>query len=182
MELPPAAPTHLDDLKNECECYRSRAALLEYLPTVPDEAELGEDGNHLLYAMAQAARVDLRALALQDVEGHRWAAGQVRGAIAAIAVQAGQDADRLLAEATEEAKREAHGARYTLRKAQGEVAAMEQERQLPDGDALDRILRYEGHLNRQLLHTLHELEALQARRRGGMVPLARIDVSGLAGK
>jgi len=57
------------------------------------------------------------------------------------------------------------------------VAAYRQTRLVPAGDALDRILRYETHLHRLLLQTLHELEALQARRRGEPVHLARLDIS-----
>jgi hypothetical protein len=36
--------------------------------------------------------------------------------------------------------------------------------------------RYEAHLHRQWLQTQHELEAMQARRRGESTPLARLDV------
>ena len=47
---------------------------------------------------------------------------------------------------------------------------------LPDGPELDRIMRYEAQLSRLLKHALHELEALQDRRRGHATPLARIDI------
>lgn len=50
-----------------------------------------------------------------------------------------------------------------------------------EGPALLLVARYEAHLNRQLLHTLHELESLQARRAGKRTPLARVDVHGLPG-
>ena len=40
------------------------------------------------------------------------------------------------------------------------------------------ITRYEAHLHRMYIQTLHELEALQAHRRGERVPLARLDISG----
>jgi hypothetical protein len=50
---------------------------------------------------------------------------------------------------------------------------------LPDAETLDRLVRYEAHLQKQLIQTLHELEALQARRRGQRTYLARVDVSGL---
>ena len=43
--------------------------------------------------------------------------------------------------------------------------------------ALDKIMRYESHLHRQCLQTLHELEAMQARRLGQQTPLARLDIS-----
>jgi len=50
------------------------------------------------------------------------------------------------------------------------------ERILPPQSHIEQVIRYEAHLSRQLVHTLHELEALQARRRGEAAPLARIDV------
>ena len=49
---------------------------------------------------------------------------------------------------------------------------------IPPGPTLDRVTRYEAHLHRQLLQTMHELEALQGRRRGEATPLARLDVQG----
>lgn len=48
---------------------------------------------------------------------------------------------------------------------------------LPDDRALDTIMRYEAHLSRLLKHALHELEALQDRRRGNATPLARVDIN-----
>ena len=46
---------------------------------------------------------------------------------------------------------------------------------------MERIIRYEGHLHRQLIQTIRELEATQARRKGDRPsPLTRLDVSGSA--
>jgi hypothetical protein len=53
---------------------------------------------------------------------------------------------------------------------------------LPDDKTLEKVARYESNLSRGLYKAPHELEALQARRRtGGVAPLARLDVDGLAG-
>ena len=53
------------------------------------------------------------------------------------------------------------------------------QRLLPSGDPMERIIRYEGHLHRQLIQTIRELEATQARRKGDRPPaLTRFDVSG----
>jgi hypothetical protein len=49
---------------------------------------------------------------------------------------------------------------------------------IPSGPTLERVMRYEAHLHRQLVQSMHELEALQARRRGEATPLARLDVAG----
>jgi hypothetical protein len=52
---------------------------------------------------------------------------------------------------------------------------------VPNEATLRTIIKFEAHLNRQLMHTLHELEALQARRRGDNPFLSRVDVHGLPG-
>jgi hypothetical protein len=68
---------------------------------------------------------------------------------------------------------------------QQEIAKLKEKRQrarslrlLPGVENLAKIQRYEAHLHRQMIQTMHELEALQSRRRGEPTPLARIDVQG----
>jgi hypothetical protein len=53
-----------------------------------------------------------------------------------------------------------------------------QDFRLPVGNELDKIMRYEAHLSRQLYQAKHELEVLQKQRRGEATPLARLDVQG----
>ena len=58
------------------------------------------------------------------------------------------------------------------------IARLVSRRMLPSSDDMEKIMRYEAHLHRQLHQTLHELEALQSRRKGGRPsPLARLDVA-----
>jgi hypothetical protein len=57
------------------------------------------------------------------------------------------------------------------------LAAAQETRVIPAVDELDKIMRYETHLHRQYIQTLHELEALQARRNGEQTHLARLDIS-----
>ena len=54
-------------------------------------------------------------------------------------------------------------------------------RLIPGPDTVTHITRYETFLHRQLIQTLHEIEAMQARRRGEQTPLARLDISGPPG-
>jgi len=61
------------------------------------------------------------------------------------------------------------------------VAACQQARILPPLHELDKIIRYETAIHRQLLQTLHEIEALQARRKGEPSYLARLDISSTPG-
>jgi hypothetical protein len=54
-------------------------------------------------------------------------------------------------------------------------------RSFPPADDLNLIMRYEAHLHRQYIQTIHELEAMQTRRQGGTAPLARLDIIGAPG-
>ena len=58
-----------------------------------------------------------------------------------------------------------------------ETLRKQETRLVLDDFYLDRITRYEAHLHRQYIQTLHELEVLQARRSGEQTHLARLDVS-----
>jgi len=49
-------------------------------------------------------------------------------------------------------------------------------RLLPHPVDIDKVVRYEAHLSRQLYQALHELEAMRAARRGQAAPLLRVDV------
>lgn|GEM_PF-1278764 len=60
-----------------------------------------------------------------------------------------------------------------------QATAERQERAVPDFEELGKLQRYEGHLERMLYRSLHELEAIQSRRRGTAVPLGRIEVYGI---
>jgi len=50
---------------------------------------------------------------------------------------------------------------------------------LPAPLELQNLSKYEYRLSRQLLHAMHELQALQDRRQGRDAPLARVDITGL---
>jgi hypothetical protein len=50
-------------------------------------------------------------------------------------------------------------------------------RVLPSEEDVNVIVRYEGHLNRQIKTTLHQIEVLQRRRNGEYLPLTRVELS-----
>jgi hypothetical protein len=54
-------------------------------------------------------------------------------------------------------------------------------RLLPHPLDIDKVIRFEAHLNRQLYQALHQLEAMRAERRGQSTPLLRVDVQHHAG-
>ena len=58
------------------------------------------------------------------------------------------------------------------------VGALVERRMLPGEPDLALVMRYETHLHRLYLQLLHELEAIQSRRKGGNPLLTRVDMSG----
>jgi hypothetical protein len=62
-----------------------------------------------------------------------------------------------------------------------QIVHAKQVRVLPEEDTLNLIMRYNSQLHRQYIQTLHELEAMQARRRGERTPLARLDIASAPG-
>jgi hypothetical protein len=55
-------------------------------------------------------------------------------------------------------------------------AGFQLDRVFPTG-SIEQVQRYEAHLHRMFLKDLHELEALQTRRRGDPTPLARVEIN-----
>lgn len=173
-----------DDLEFERQCLR----LLECLPALPDDAPIqGEDAADILSTIARyAGHPEVEEFSfpgvpddvtVQDFTG--WTASLVRRGIAAIAGEVGSDPDNLLTHATVATRMEVSMAQREAHRVARDLDRERRGRLLPDESTLEKVVRYEAHLNRQLNQTLHELEALQARRQGGVTPLARVDVQGL---
>jgi hypothetical protein len=110
-----------------------------------------------------------------------WTVLLVRECICAIASVVEEDEEYLIEVATERARLDVISARAAAERVEQDLARMGRERILPDEKTLEKVARYEAHLSRLFHKALHELEALQVRRAGGTVPLARLDVDGLAG-
>jgi hypothetical protein len=122
-----------------------------------------------------------------------WTAGVVRAGVAAVAAASGLGASDLIDRAVAGADR---FARENLRKVPRLEALLEHKAEqiagpeqaargkalLPPSDVLDKLTRYESHLNKQLTQTLHTLERLRAIRDGSPpAPPAALDVTIHAG-
>jgi len=106
---------------------------------------------------------------------------ELRECFAILAAAAGVDAGELIGAVAYHYECEGRGARIRIEEVERELARMGARRMLLPAADLDKVQRYEGHLHRQLIQTLRELEAMQERRRGNAAPLARLDVGGLDG-
>ena len=186
--LPGMRPEPPEDVTADLQGAREALAALERLPGLSDEAPMsGDDAADILSAVAnQMKSVDLYEFSLPGVpegvapeEFTDWSAGLVREGIAAIAAHKAVDPAELLSAAAEGAHADVKRKKFDADQVAVERDRMQRERLLPDTATLDKVMRYEAHLNRQLNQTWHELEALQARRQGGVAPLARLDVQGL---
>jgi hypothetical protein len=190
----PYASTHPEDIRSEAEDNRKAHDALKRFPSLePQESLKGEDATSVVggvLTVAQKAmgkKMDVEDLDLPGVPEDAWIeelpameAGDVRGCVGSIAWAAGQDPEALLEAATATARLDSLSAKAKAEQTEGEVDMMRRERILPGDRTLEKIVRYEAHLSRQLYHALHELENLQKHRKTGKgTPLARVDVQGL---
>ncbi len=84
--------------------------------------------------------------------------------------------EQLIEAATERARLDIISAKAAAERVEQNLGRTSRERLLPDEKTLENVARYEAHLPRLFHKALHELEALQTRRSGGVPPLARLDV------
>jgi hypothetical protein len=176
-----ADPLSLEEARWMLEGDQKTVNLLEQISGLPKGTTLSaEDAVGILLAIFEAAEVDQESVDLPDVpDSEAWTAGSVREAVKAIAPHVGKDPDDLVAAALRQAKGEVFRQELEIKLAVEKVERLRRWYLLPDGEVLNKIIRYESHLNRQLYQALNELEALQARRRGLLAPLPRLEVHGL---
>jgi len=191
----PYASTHPEDIRFEAKHDRQVHNALRRFPALDAGKTLrGEDATAVVWSVLTTAKkrvqgkVDEEGLDLPGVpedadvvELPTMKVADVRGCVEAIAARIGEDPDELLEAAKVSARMDASSAEAKAERVEGEIRAMSRERVLPDEKTLERIARYEAHPSRQLYQALHELENLQKHRTTGEgVPLARLDVHGLA--
>jgi hypothetical protein len=111
-----------------------------------------------------------------------WTAGMVQRAVIEMAREFEADPAEVCRQAIGELRRsqeEGRDAAATLERRAGDVRRRIQAEQgrvpreclLPDEAVLGKVAKYEAHLSRQLYQALHELQRLQASRKGQPVPL-----------
>jgi hypothetical protein len=190
---------HPEDVRDNLKAARSEYRLLKRFPKLKDGKRLSSpDADRILWAVAEVTdRVAEGAIAPEDLleeisipgvpdraEGREdfygWSAGAVRAGIEAIAGATDEDPEELLEVVTDSAKRDVIRKEQAAEQVERDIERMSRERLLPEERTLEKLARYEAHLSRGLYKALHELEALQVRRSGGVAPLARLDVDGLA--
>jgi hypothetical protein len=185
--------THPVDIRFEAKHYKQAHSALRRFPSLgPDKTLKGTDASSVVWSVLMEAKkaagreIDVEVLDLPGVpedamieELPAMKVADVRECVEAIAAHASLNPDELLEAATYEAGCEARHAAIRKEDVEREISRKIRERTLPDEKTLEKIVRYEAHLSRQLYHALHELENLQKYRTTGVgVPLARLDVQG----
>ena len=177
--------TSVADAEVRIEAARRCLRLLEHLRKVPAATPLAAaDVEQILGDLADRAdeTLDDYLGGIEEAEAAGpWTAGGLIAVLRALAARDGEDFAAFLSGAVARARAVATGCERDLASIIEEIERMRGERLLPDGATLDRIVRYETSLNRQLYQALNQLEAAQARRTGRPTPLHRIQAFGLPG-
>jgi hypothetical protein len=189
-------PTHPEDVRGAFRDARRVQRMIKQFHKSPDVKRLsGPDAAGILDLVWGQTNEEVEAEEVQlpeeipdwaGLEGDMaewegWSVSLVRECISAIASVAGEDEEELIEGATERARLDIMSAKAAAEQVEQDLARKSRERLLPDEKTLEKVARYEAHLSRLFHKALHELEALQTRRSGGVAPLARLDVDGLAG-
>jgi hypothetical protein len=187
-------PSHPEDVRNAVQDARRVQRIVKQFPRMPDDKRLsGPDAAGIIELVWRGVDEDVESEEVnlpEEVpewagldgdmyEWDGWTVSLVRECISSIASAAKEDEQELLEAATETARLDIITARAAAEGVEQDLARMSRERLLPDDKTLDKVARYEAHLSRGLYKAMHELEALQTRRAGGAVPLARLDVHGI---
>jgi hypothetical protein len=187
-------PSHPEGVRGALQDARRVQRVIKQFPKLPDDKRLsGPDAAGILDLVwgqtdeaVQAEEVhlpeeipDWAGLDGYMSEWDGWTVSLVRECICTIASVVGEDENGLIEAATERARLDIISAKAASERVEQDLARMSRERLLPDDKTLEKVTRYEAHLSRLFHKALHELEALQVRRAGGVAPLARLDVEGM---
>jgi hypothetical protein len=110
-----------------------------------------------------------------------WTVGRLIAVFEALCARDDYAFADMLKQTTGRARNILAGWQLKVARIREEVDRMYQERLLPDAPTLDRIIRYEAHLNRMIYQALNQLEAMQSRSAGAPTPLHRVQAFGLPG-
>ena len=174
----------LEGLEDDCRAFLTLREYEDEAPFPPDRAET------VLFKVAERAGVELEDLPLPGVPDEEaigtwtgWTKKLVLEAVAAVAAAATSPVHKnpddlwhytgLMAQANHRA------ALTTLREVEARLQRSVRSRTLLPVEGLEKVARYETHLERSLFRALHELQRLQATRNGtGGAPMAfDLDVS-----
>ncbi len=180
-ERPPAS---IEQADMEVELAEACLQAWTSVPGPNSDTELrSADAESMLWDVERAGGDDLENIEPPDyledwdsIGSIAWTGRRLHEVIAAIAAQVGQEPKELVARARFVAEQDLEKAKRARDRVSSQLKNMRRERLLPDERTLNKIVKYEAHLNRQFYQALHELEALQTRRMGGQAPLARVDV------
>lgn len=176
-------PTPLaEKVKATLETTQRRFEIVESLSGMPADHDISpSDAAKIVLAAAEAAGLDT-----DDPDGFpcgsdgfpsndsldrvRWSAGKLVKAIESIASHAEADRGEMLDYLGRHFTARLESDKAELAGIQRELDQHLRQRVIPDDRDLEKITRYEAHLERCLYKALHELQRLQAARKSGNVP------------
>jgi hypothetical protein len=155
------------------ESRRCLRAITRFRTLPPDAPLTGAEAEAILETVAQQVEdFDWPNFAVPDLftadqsitDMTGWNVGWVRHCVKAIASASQQDADQLVEAALAAARDEHNQRRIPYRQLGRRLRDLRHERVVPQPARLDHVIRYEGHLTRQLNQTLNQLRLLQGHR------------------
>ncbi len=190
---PSLRPPRTEEIREDLARAKGGAAVLNRLENQAAGKALDMEGAiTAIFALAEQAGWDMEDENLPAIRGispnpgfleiQKWTAGKLRAVANALAGDQEGGGEALAFDAWAElTMEEAKAGRHLAKRERAEAEARAQNI-LPDWGTVQNVARYESHLERSMMNTLHELQRLQARRAGNPVlaPVA-IDLNTNAG-
>lgn len=170
--MSPEVANSVGALQDEFDHHDHLARSLRRLLKLADYKKIGDfDAVTFIQMAAEAQGVNLKEFPLPGLPTDEpiadltdWTAKDVRQAITAIAEAGGLSFEELHEDIVAQASMARTQAFIKLEAAKQELDRKRRERLLPDQSALNKISRYEAHLERSLYKAMRELERLQTAR------------------
>jgi hypothetical protein len=161
--------------RNENEPVSQEDALEVLESLAKTSADFFKDGNEVLL---ETIRREGAAEAESVLTEEAWTVGDLRSALDAVAATAETSTEELIEADLGRLRIEHSKARFGAKEAGVTVDRLRRSRIVPSENVLQKVARYEAHLERALYRALHELQRLQAVRGGAFVPPpAAVDVN-----
>lgn len=172
---PQCRAIHPDDVRWQLEHSEELAKLLGSLVDDTNDTHFSSDEvSSILEALAEKADTDLSELTfpgfppLQSLEAETWegcSTNEVLAALEIIAKTVGEDPSRVLKDTLVQANLDKIQAEQEIKKITHDIRNFCNPHYLLENDLLEKVSRYESHLERSFFRTLDELHKMQARRK-----------------
>jgi hypothetical protein len=176
----PSIKLGTDELRMRLESAQKIYSSIESFLEMKDSTRMKgtEAAEILIFIGENNGRWDLKTASFRGIpqgieleDFSKWTAGLLRQCIADVADHRKETSEQIIGSAVRQAENNKTAIENKLKQLESKVEGIRRLNLLPEFSELEKITRYEAHLERSLYKAMHELERMQATRAGQAVQL-----------